>query len=97
MLRRSWHRLVNVFRSGRAEDELARETSAHLALLEDDHRRRGLTAEAATVAARRAFGGIEQMKDRRRATEVDPMIALRGEQELRRRSTQNAQNPRTPC
>src|SRR4051812_7099492 len=66
MLRRSWHRLINVLASGRAEDELARETNAHLALLEEDFQRRGFTAAAARVEARKAFGGIEQMKDRHR-------------------------------
>ncbi len=35
-VKRFFFRLVNAFRSGRAEDELARETAAHLALLEDD-------------------------------------------------------------
>ena len=59
-------RLVNVFRSGRREQELARETVAHLSLLEDEYRRRGMSADEARTAARRAFGGIEQMKDRHR-------------------------------
>src|SRR5204862_5902374 len=33
---------------------------------EEDYQRRGMTAEAARIAARRAFGGVEQMKDRQR-------------------------------
>ncbi|MBI3400368.1 MAG: ABC transporter permease, partial [Acidobacteria bacterium] len=60
------HRLGNVFRPHRAEPDLAREIAAHLALLEDDFRRRGLSAEDARLAARRAFGGVEQTKDRHR-------------------------------
>ena len=35
-------RLRNVFWPGRAEDELARETAAHLAMLEESFQRRGL-------------------------------------------------------
>jgi predicted permease len=65
-VRRFASRLVNVFRTGRAEDDLSRETAAHLALLEDDYRRRGMTADQARIEARRAFGGVEQMKDRQR-------------------------------
>jgi putative ABC transport system permease protein len=59
-------RLVNVARPGRAEAALTRETDAHLALLEDDYLRRGLSVEDARLAARRAFAGVEQMKDRQR-------------------------------
>src|SRR5262245_25438998 len=65
-MRRSLWRLVNVLRPGRAEDELARETAAHLALLEAEFQRRGMNGEDARLAAKRAFGGIEQMKDRHR-------------------------------
>jgi predicted permease len=63
---RFWRRLVVGFRSARAEDELARETAAHLALLEEDYRGRGMSADEARFAARRAFGGVEQMKDSQR-------------------------------
>jgi predicted permease len=59
-------RLINVFRPHRAEPDLAREVAAHLALMEDDFRRRGLSADEARLAARRAFGGVEQTKDRHR-------------------------------
>jgi predicted permease len=65
-MRRFLFRLLNVFLHRRAEEELARETAAHLALLEQDYRRRGLALDEARVAARRAFGGVEQMKDRQR-------------------------------
>src|SRR5260221_4045917 len=58
--------LLNALRPGHAEDELACETGAHLALLEEDFRRRGFTPDQARVEARRAFGGVEQMKDRHR-------------------------------
>jgi predicted permease len=65
-LLRWFSRLWAAIAPGRAEDELFRETAAHLALLEDDLQRRGMTAGEARVEARRAFGGVEQMKDRQR-------------------------------
>jgi putative ABC transport system permease protein len=61
--RRFLHRLYNVFRPGTAEPDLAREVASHLALLEDEFQRRGMSAEEARVAARRAFGGVEQTKE----------------------------------
>ena len=67
-LRRWLLRIWTTFRSGKAERELARETAAHLALLEDDYRAQGLSPEAARLAARRAFGGVEQAKERQRET-----------------------------
>ena len=65
-IRRFIRRLLNSVSPGPAENDLARETVAHLALLEADFQRRGMTAEDARSAARRAFGGVEQMKDRHR-------------------------------
>src|SRR5260221_10133035 len=62
-MRRLLLRLVNVFRPARAEPDLAREVSAHLTLLEDDFRRRGLSADDARLAAKRAFGGVALAKD----------------------------------
>ena len=64
--RRFFLRLANVFRPARAEPDLAREVASHLTLLEDDFERRGMTPEDARLAARRAFGGVEQAKDRHR-------------------------------
>jgi putative ABC transport system permease protein len=65
-LRRFVLLLFNALRPGRAEPDLAREIAAHLALLEDEHRRRGLTPDDARLAARRAFDGVELTKDRHR-------------------------------
>src|SRR5213593_3044129 len=64
--RRFWRRLATFFRNSRAEEELAREMRAHLSLLEDDFERRGLSAADARLAARRAFGGVEQAKEHHR-------------------------------
>jgi putative ABC transport system permease protein len=63
MLRRFFARAVNALRPGLREPELTREVAAHLALLEDDFVRRGMTAEEAGLAARRALGGVEQAKE----------------------------------
>jgi hypothetical protein len=57
------YKLRNFLQHGRAEQDLAREISAHLGLLEDDFRRRGMSADEARLAAKRAYGGIEQAKE----------------------------------
>jgi predicted permease len=46
-----------------AEDDLAREMAAHLASLEDEYRRRGLTPDDARLAARRAMGSVAYAND----------------------------------
>ena len=66
LLRRFVLRLNNVLRGDGAERQLAREVASHLALLEERFRAQGLTAEEARVAARRAFGGVEQAKELQR-------------------------------
>lgn len=48
-LRRWLLRIWTTCRSGKAARELARETAAHLALLEDDYRSQGLSPEAARL------------------------------------------------
>ena len=65
-IRRFLFRLVSVFRTSRAEDDLAREVNSHLALLEERFRADGLSAPDARLAARRAFGGIDQAKELQR-------------------------------
>ena len=66
-------RLVNTIWRGRAERQLSREIEAHLAILEEDFRRRGLTPDAARLAARRAFGGVEQAKEVQRDARARPL------------------------
>jgi predicted permease len=61
--RRFFARLANFFHPERAEREMAREIAAHLVLLEEDYQRRGMTPQEARMAARRAYGGIEQSKE----------------------------------
>jgi predicted permease len=65
-LRRFLWRLVNVIAPGREESRLEREVAAHLVLLEDEYRRRGLSPDQARRSARLALGGIDQTKERHR-------------------------------
>ena len=65
-LRRFARRLASLFRSSRAEADLAREIQAHLQLIEDQHVAKGMSREEARFAARRAFGGVEQAKESQR-------------------------------
>ena len=62
-----WRRFVcklyNFCRSAQPEEELDREITSHLALLQDDFMRKGMTADEALWAAKRAYGGIEQAKE----------------------------------
>lgn len=67
-LRRWLLRLWTTFQTTAAERELSREVAAHLALLEDDYRAKGLPPENARLAAWRAFGGVEQAKELQRET-----------------------------
>jgi predicted permease len=65
-----WRRFFAQFRSllarKHAEEDLAREVASHLTLLTDDFERRGMSAEEAQLAARRAYGGVEQAKQAHR-------------------------------
>ena len=64
--RRILSRFRNLFRNNRAEEELAREVASHLTLLADDFERRGMSPEEARLAAKRAYGGVEQAKQAHR-------------------------------
>ena len=86
-LRRFCARLFALFQSNRAEEDLNREVASHLTLMEDEFRRQGLTADEARLAAKRAFGGVEQVKEHHRDTRSfrwlddagrDARYALRG-------------------
>ena len=52
-----------LFGTTTAEREMTREVNSHLALLEDEHRRRGLTPAEARLAARRALGSVTLVQD----------------------------------
>ena len=65
-MRQFIRRLLSSFRSSRAESELDREIRSHLQLLEDKYVADGMCRQEARYAARRAFGGVEQVKERQR-------------------------------
>src|SRR5262245_53428808 len=65
-IRRVVLRLLSFFRPGAAEAELSREIASHLQLLEDEHVAKGMSRDDARLAARRAFGGVEQAKELQR-------------------------------
>ena len=62
-MRRFITRVIHIFRRDRAEQELDRELTSHRAVLEDEYQRRGLTADEARLAARRAIGSTAHLKD----------------------------------
>ena len=65
-IRRFVLRLLSFFRPGAAEAELSREIHSHLQLLEDEFVSKGMARDEARLAARRAFGGVEQAKEHHR-------------------------------
>src|SRR5579863_9297543 len=65
-LRRVFARIGSLFRNNRAEQELAREVASHLALLAEDFEPRGMSPNDARIAAKRAYGGVEQAKQAHR-------------------------------
>jgi putative ABC transport system permease protein len=65
-IRRFLLRLLTFVRTGKAESDLAREITAHLQLIEDEFVAKGMTRADARLAARRAFGGVEQAKEHQR-------------------------------
>ena len=63
-MRRFFLRLANLFSGTGTEREMfSRKVESHLALMADEFERRGMAPEAARLAARRAYGGVEQAKE----------------------------------
>ena len=56
-------RLLDFFVKGRRERRLEEEISFHLELLAEENRKRGMSEHEARAAARRSFGGVEQVKE----------------------------------
>src|SRR5260370_17909575 len=61
-LRRIFLKFYLLFANSKVEAQLTREIGAHLALLEDEYLRQGMTPEDARRAARLSYGGVEQAK-----------------------------------
>ena len=56
-------RLFALFRKRRDDNDLRDEIQAHLGALTDEYVRRGMSAPDARAAARREFGGVDQLKE----------------------------------
>ena len=67
-MRRFFVKLANLFWGRRVERDMAREIESHLGMIEEEFERRGLPPEEAKLAARRAYGGVEQTKELHRET-----------------------------
>lgn len=65
-IRRFFAKLFGTLGNKRVEAELTREIASHLALLEEDFARRGMSPEEARLAARRTYGGVEQARQMHR-------------------------------
>ncbi len=59
-------RLAGVFGRSRRDGDLSEEIESHLELLAAEHRRQGLSPADAAAAARRDFGGLDQIKEQMR-------------------------------
>src|SRR5947208_17103339 len=62
------------FRQRQRDAELGDEIQTHLDLLTDEYMRSGMSHDAARAAARREFGGVEQMKDAYRDQRGLPIV-----------------------
>jgi len=66
MLRKSWLRIRGWMHRRRLDEEFSDEVQAHLDMLADDFERQGMTPRDARLAARRSFGGVEQIREEHR-------------------------------
>jgi macrolide transport system ATP-binding/permease protein len=62
-LRVLMQRLLALFRTRRLEQDLDEELRAHLEMLVEENRRKGIPPEEARYAALRSFGGVDQVKE----------------------------------
>src|SRR5262245_54131543 len=62
-LRAAFSRVLSLLRRREQDAALDDEIRTHLDLLAAEYERRGMTSDKARLAARGAFGGVEQMKE----------------------------------
>jgi len=67
-------RLLDLVLRRRREDRLSEEVQAHLDLIADDYMAQGMSPAEARLAARKAFGGVDQVKERYRDQRGFPLI-----------------------
>jgi len=73
-LRELGKRITGIFRKDGHDADLEDEFAAHLDLLAQENIRRGMTPAEAQFAARREFGGVEQIKESYRERRGLPML-----------------------
>ncbi|MBP7570815.1 MAG: ABC transporter permease [Acidobacteria bacterium] len=73
-MRGIWRRLAATVFRGRAERDLDDEVRFHLEMQAEDYERRGMSAAEARLAARRAFGGVDQVKQDYRRQRGFPLL-----------------------
>ncbi len=61
-VRRAWRRLLSHLGNARVESDLEREVATHIALLEEDFLRKGMSPQDAHREACRICGGVEQLR-----------------------------------
>ncbi|HET9372966.1 MAG TPA: permease prefix domain 1-containing protein, partial [Vicinamibacterales bacterium] len=76
MLRTAWSRLLELVTRDRRDRRLDAEIQSHLDLLVDEHMARGLSRDDAILAARRRFGGVDQIKERYRDQRGLPFLEV---------------------
>jgi predicted permease len=76
MLRAAWSRCLELFTRDRRDRRLDAEIQAHLDLLVDEHMARGLSRDEAVLAARKSFGGVDQIKERYRDQRGLPFLDM---------------------
>ena len=76
MLRTAWSRLLELVTRDRRDRRLDAEIQSHLDLLVDEHMARGLSRDDAILAARRSFGGVDQIKERYRDQRGLPFLEV---------------------
>ena len=67
-------RLLALLRKRNFEQELDEEVRLHLDMLAEENVRRGMSPQNANYAARRSFGGIEQVKETYRDQRGLPVV-----------------------
>jgi len=74
MLRMLLHRLLGIFRKQQLDYELDDEIQSHLEMQVEDNVHKGMSLEEARYAARRSFGGVDQIKEAYRDHRGVPVV-----------------------
>lgn len=91
-LMRTIAKVQNLLRSRSADAEVEREIATHVALLEEEYERRGMSRNEARAAARRTLGGVEQVKQAHRDQRSIPWLE-QTRQDIRHACRTFARNP----